>query len=113
MTNQDRVQSALAGLLSRPSGAFTIFEDTSTGKFVQFAGGEGESLMLDLPKASLEPDERARAIEFFRPFGPRDLEDSFQVDFGRDAGHAAGVAMQVFAAVLCRPLNFPLRIQED
>lgn len=113
MTNEDQIRQALMGLLGRAEGSFTIFEDTSTGKFVQFAGGASEPLMLDLPKDALEPDEHARAVEFFRPFGAAEQKDSFQVAFARDAAHAAGVATRVFAAVLCRPVNFPMRIQED
>ncbi|MEL7168717.1 MAG: hypothetical protein AAGN64_05150 [Bacteroidota bacterium] len=107
------ILDALEALLLRDNDdAFVIIEDWPTGKFVQF--GRGPSLVLDLPLASLEPDEIERAQTFFEARGygearhliafdsaaqiPRP-HSTFELDFGTNALEAAKTAVDVFDQV--------------
>jgi hypothetical protein len=64
------VRSALQWLADSPEdGAFVIFEDAATGKFVQFCGSAEEGLMLDLPEQTLSEADAHRAVAYFRRFG--------------------------------------------
>jgi hypothetical protein len=94
--------------------AFVIFEEKTSGKFVQFAGSSREGLFLDLPSQTLDESEMARAKAYFlelgvqaeeydvfdRPGGrPVGRQCSFQKDFGRDVRAAASVVSEVFRRV--------------
>jgi hypothetical protein len=66
---RSRMLAALSALKSRDGDAFVIFEDSASGRFVQFAGSSREPLLLDLPSKGFSPDEAARAKAFFDPMG--------------------------------------------
>jgi len=91
---------ALEALLTR-SGGFVIAQEAS-GRFVQFAGGVGEPLLLDVP--NLSGPELARAGGAFagQPFSVNEWEgkSSFNLSFGRDARAAAEAAQRFFVEVL-------------
>ena len=96
-------------LLQDSEDAFVIIEDWPTGKLVQF--GRGHSLVLDLPLASLEPAEIARAQPFFAASVNGEARhliafdsaaqiprphSTFELDFGTNALEAAKTAVDVF-----------------
>ncbi len=117
--NRSRILTALERLMrDEDDGAFVIFEEKATRKFVQFAGSAHEELLLDLPFATLDENEITRAISYFETMGVRDEdpyepvasdEDSirrqrvFQMTLGRDVETATNIVMQVFQRVLPFP----------
>lgn len=94
---------ALQQLLAR-SGGFVIAQEAS-GRFVQFAGGVGEPLLLDVP--NLSGPELARAGGAFagQPFSINEWEgkSSFNLAFGSDARAAAEAAQRFFVEVFQIP----------
>jgi len=95
--------SALEALLQR-SGGFVIAHEAS-GRFVQFAGGPGEPLLLDVP--NLSSDEVARAVVAFagRSYQIHEWEGRpcFNLAHGTDARAAAESGHRFFAEVLLIP----------
>ncbi|RJP34301.1 MAG: hypothetical protein C4547_11015 [Phycisphaerales bacterium] len=107
-------------------GAFVIFTHEPSGKFVQFAGGAGHPLLLDLPSQVLSEDEWERAIEFFRRFGV-DVSEYEGTDrpAGGPAGHvsfnvefdsvnlAAQTALDVLQTIFELPPDCELTVEES
>ena len=108
---------ALEGVMQRTNeDAFVIFEDKATEKFVQFAGGKGQSLLMDLPLRPLTPEEAERAKAFFSSLGveaPEGDFPSYSVDFGSDAPKAADAALRVFREVYALDDGFELGVEEN
>ncbi len=70
----DAVRRELQALMERPVSAvagapFLIINVNGTDKFVQFAGGAGEDLVLDLPRVVLSDDEFERAERLLADHG--------------------------------------------
>ncbi len=108
MTNQHtQIAAAIQKTLSGPQGGFVIFEEKSTGKFVQFAGSSQEPLILDLPWQTLSEDEKVRARTVLAPHGGTEGEHGFQLNLDRDADRAAQITMEVFRDVyqIAEPLE--------
>lgn len=111
------IKDALTRLRQHPSsnGAFVIFEDRRTGDFVQFIGGQGKPLVLDLPTMNFDAEKMQRAEAFFAQFGvshrPGDFS-AFNVNFGDDVEGAATVALLVFSVVHGRD-EIDLEIEES
>jgi hypothetical protein len=87
---------ALTALLTR-TGGFVIAADAG-GRFVQFAGGVGEPLLMDVPKISAEEGVRAATAFAGQPFTVSG--DTFNLGFGEDAAAASAAAMTFFQQVL-------------
>lgn len=67
---QEKIRAALERLVERThSDAFVIIEDKTTGKFVQFAGGNAQGLVFDLPAQTLNANELERAHHILTEFG--------------------------------------------
>jgi len=119
------IVAALRALLDRTNrDAFVIFQDKSSGKFVQFAGSAGEPLFLDLPAQALNDDESKRAAKLFRELAAKSPAGAavrpeggetrgFQLRFGRDAERAAEAALRVFREGYRLPADFELSIEEN
>ena len=61
----ERIRAELVKLMEKEGPyTFVVFEEPSTGKFVQFAGSKNEELLFDLPSDQLSKEEfdRAKAI---------------------------------------------------
>jgi len=91
--------AALTALLQR-TGGFVIVNEAG-GRFVQFAGGVGEPLLLDVP--NLDAAEGARASQAFagQPFSI--TGNTFNLAYGQDAAAAAAGAETLFREVLGVP----------
>jgi hypothetical protein len=125
--NQSRIAAGLADFLGRQPEAVIHFEDTRTGRMVQFMLREG-GLLLYMPFAAFTEAELQRAIPFFAGVGVEPLEFSvvrgtargnvpgvdhaFQMPFGRDEVSATEVAMDLFRKVYGLPDDFDLHITE-
>lgn len=121
----DAVLRALDALLNRSDDvASVVLSDAEGGKFVQFAGGR-DSLLLDLPRQSLDEAEFARAGDYFRRLRDhlqqagvpsagqmvRIGRDGFQMNLS-DAEQAAGLALQLFREVYRLRDDFPLVVEQ-
>jgi hypothetical protein len=131
MDNQSWIVDSLSGLLQkRNRDAFVIFEEKSSGKFVQFAGSANEGLLLDLPSQTLAKEEMERAKALFRELGipgpetyemytdkarktVAGMQTSFQMDFGRDVVRAAQVVLAIFERVYRFLPDFHLVLTEN
>lgn len=91
---------ALEALLTR-SGGFVIAQEAS-GRFVQFAGGAGEPLLLDAPNLSGAELARAGGAFAGQPFSVNEWEgkSSFNLPLGSDVHAAAQAAQRFFTDVL-------------
>ena len=91
---------ALAALLTR-TGGFVIAHERS-GRFVQFAGGVGEPLLLDAPNLSAPELARAGAAFAGHPFSVNEWQggSSFNLPLGSDAQAAAAASERFFVEVL-------------
>ncbi len=126
--NLDVVTRALCALERRDnSDAFVIVTHPASGKFVQFAGGVGQPLLLDLPAQALDDAEWHRAIAFFRRLGV-DVSEHELLDrpggrqVGRHVGFeaefesvnlAARTALDVIETIFELPLDAGLEIEEN
>ena len=127
--NRERIAAALEALSQRSNDdAFVILLDLRTERFVQFSGGAGRELLLDLPSQTLDRDETLRAAVYFRELG-LELEDyevydrpggrvvgrqrSFQRELGKDVEAATEMALQIFQRVYLLPREFELVIEEN
>lgn len=86
---------ALRSLLQR-HGGFVIASEAG-GRFLQFAGGVGEALLLDVPNLSAEEGIRASQAFAGQPFTVQG--STFNLRFGEDADAAARAALSFFAEV--------------
>ena len=115
--HRETIVEELKDLCRRDAGeAFSIFEDVGTRKFVQFAGGAGESLKLDLPSMQFKDLDDVRAQNFFARLpqpcerydigspGSEDLDHAYLVDFGSDVESAADAALGVLHEVFLIPV---------
>lgn len=93
--SQDALSTALTALLQR-SGGFVIVNEAG-GRFVQFAGGVGEPLLLDVPNLSAEEGVRAATAFGGQPFSVSG--NGFNLAYGQDASAAAAGAMTFFQKV--------------
>lgn len=93
----DPLAAALEALLQR-SGGFVIATDSGSGRFVQFAGGLGEPLLLDVPNLSAEEGIRASQVFAAQPFSV--AGSCFNLAFGEDTLAAASAARTFFREVL-------------
>jgi hypothetical protein len=126
MNHKDIIRWALEDLQQQPvnSGAFVIFEDGRTGKFVQFCGSLSEPLLLDLPAQTLSEMEFHRAVAYFKranvkgeeydvfdmPGGrPVARQFSFQVPFF-SANDAGDIAFGIFEEVYQLPCDWNLDV---
>ncbi len=93
-------------------GSFAIFEDRTTGKFVQFAL-VGNSLICDIPLVQLSGTERARLHAIAGPAAtdsPKAEAPSFQFVFGaKDTRAAAEFADRVFVEVFNIPTDADIK----
>jgi hypothetical protein len=123
--NQHRVvEEALDRLLTRGGDAFVVFEDTASGKFVQFSGSMDEPLLLDLPGQELSDVELGRAEVFFRDLDvslasdgqggqTSRTEGSFQLLLGQDTKRGADLTLRIFAEVFQLSADLSLSIEEN
>jgi hypothetical protein len=127
--NQYRtVEEALDRLLGRGEGAFVVFEDLASGKFVQFSGSIDEPLLLDLPLQELSDVELGRAEILFRDLGVdyrewpvldgpggqvAGTQGGFQLELGQDTKRGAGLTLRIFAEVFRLPADFLLSLEES
>jgi hypothetical protein len=127
--HKKEITAALAALLREESaGAFVIFEEKKTGKYVQFVGSATEPLLLDLPMVALSEDEKQRAPMILRQAGVRGAEahplygdptllestgtiEVFNLVLGQDVQSAAGIACGIFQHVYLFPPDFQLVIK--
>ena len=109
------VRDALSRLLERKrDDAFLVVEVEGSQDFVQFAGCEQGTLLLDLPTQPLDPGALYRAEELFRelgvalerqalfdgPGGERvGTQQTFQYELGDDVERGAALAMRVLREV--------------
>ena len=124
----ETITTALKSLLKRTNDdAFVICSHANSHEYVQFAVDE-QGLFLDLPTIPLDGEQKTRAIRFFNKIGVR-LQDSefrdasgeqvvgkmetFLVEIGHDADRGAELALDIFAEVYDRPIDFPLVIEEN
>lgn len=128
-SHREVVRAALNRLLSRPSGAFVIFQDAQSGKFVQFRGSIEEPLLLDLPSQTLSPDEMTKAKTLFSELGypwpetfqlydypggpPAGEQTSFQVKFEQDVDKATELSVAVLHRVYEFNENMKLKLTEE
>ena len=126
--HRDRIEKALLTLHTRINDdGFVIFSEAGSEKFVQFMGGGGEPLLLDLPRQTLSNTEFSRAGAFFRELGiegpdVRQLKPigegepftqiSFNMEF-QDPKRAADVAIRIFLRVYRFDPEFELVLQEE
>ncbi len=128
--NRLTMTRALAALLKRRyKNAFVVFEERLSGKFVQFAGSEKGTLLLDIPQQALDEEEITRAKQLFDNLGidnPVELDQidpktkkvvgkriAFRMALGKDVKLAADVTVRVFAQVYRFPNNFELVISKN
>jgi hypothetical protein len=122
-----KIEAALNRLLASEEGAFVIFDDRASGKFVQFAGSRDEPLVLDLPVQQLSAAELERAKILFRDLGigyeewpvfdkPGGQEigaqGGFQLELGQDTRRGADLTLRVFTEVFQRS-DLSLVIEES
>lgn len=128
-TNTQLITDELSALLKRTNeDAFVIFEDVQSGKFIQFAGRAGDTLLLDLPSQVLSEGEFDRAVRYFRSHG-QDLQEydtldqpggkpvgrqaSFQIVFAEDVERATQITLEIFSQVFEFPDDISLRIDRN
>jgi hypothetical protein len=125
--NEKKLENALVRLMNNPDGEFVIASDSLSNNFIQFAGSSSESLIIDLPIQSLEPDEIKRAARLFSEYGvkrerwalldqpggkPVGIQAGFNLKVGNDTKKAVEIAMRVFKEVYKVPGSFKLNIEE-
>ncbi len=127
MANADKMERALDALLAQTNeDAFVIFEETSTKKFVQFAGNDHEQLLLNLPAQTLNATELEKAKTLFKEYAIEfkaipatrawpipTLQKEFDMKLCRDTKKAALIAMRIFKEVYGFSDNFSLGIEEN
>lgn len=107
------IEEALVRLQGRDGGdSFVIFEDRPSGKFVQFAGGRGQPLLLDLPLVALDGSERERAAAFFESLGVQAGPMAYDLVLADDVVRAADVAVDILRGVF-RLTEVDLRVEEN
>ncbi|MCC6909206.1 MAG: hypothetical protein IT430_14790 [Phycisphaerales bacterium] len=112
------ISASLGRLLGRSTATddcFVIIKEKSSDKFVQFSGSVEEPLLLNLPAQSLSAAERGRAEALFKTLDAQAdlIEDSFYVNFDRDATAASAAAIAVFREVYQLPEEIELTITEE
>lgn len=128
-SHEKLVRASLERLLSRPRGAFTIIEETMSGKFVQFAGSKEEPLLLDLPSPTLSSKEMEKAKSVFAelgysgpethqtqeyPGGPTAGEvTTFMVKFDQDVDKATELVLAILHRVYGFDENAKLKFKEE
>ncbi len=105
------VRRELRALLERPvdpieGGPFLIITVRGTDKFVQFAGGAGEDLLLDLPRATLTDAEFERAGRFLPAVGVSMAGESDMPSFSANFGSDVDAAAEAVGVVLMRVYEF-------
>jgi len=88
---------------------FVIFTDIQTNKFVQFAGSNGERLIiLDIPMQSVSKDEENLLNSIFEAL-IEPMDNSFQALVTPDQG--ARVAEKVFRDVFLLPDTYNIEVE--
>jgi len=115
--NEDRIKAALQRLLARTNtDAFLIIEEPSTKKYVQFASGDVDALMFDLPAIALSADELERAKTVLMQYGIEATEMEMtnpdgtpaepMLTFNSELGHNIERATELSTRVLMEVYQF-------
>ncbi len=114
MSHRDTIRETLRQLKAGETPEdFVIFEDRTTGKFVQFTG----AILIDLPIDAKDDMAILRAEIIFKnaglPFIQTEVGEYviFNMNFGDDIDAAADFAMTVFREFHNLPERFELKIQ--
>lgn len=122
------IHQALKELITRTNAdAFAIFTERGTGKFVQFAGGRDQPLILDLPKAELTETESDSALRLLRQYAeqverkrvvhrPGVLmvgKHGLDLVLDKDVDKASRIAIEVFREVFQLQGDIDLEITEN
>lgn len=111
---QPRIVLALDEMLQRKEQPFVIVEETTTRKFVQFAGSVNESLLLNLPPQPLSTDESARARMLFAEYDVTvEADDNYYMELDRDPQRGAELAIRVLREVYLFGDEAELRLTEN
>lgn len=114
MSHRDSIRETLHQLKAGETPEdFVIFEDATTGKFVQFT----DAILVDLPVAADDDMAILRAEIIFKnaglPFTQSNMGNfvTFDMNFGADIDAAADFALTVFREFHNLPERFELKIQ--
>ena len=129
MRQVELISAALSRLLKRKNDdAFVIIEDSSSGKFVQFAVNAFQEIIFDLPFQALDPMERTRATALLRisgiTFEEWDLQEEpggayagkqrgFGKNYGGQTELAAELAWKIFTEVYALKEPITLIFEEN
>lgn len=101
-----KIKLSLEKLLQRENeDSFVIIEDVKTGKFVQFAGGKYEELLIDIPQQVLSKQEKERADLLLNPhdiFYAYEIiydENNPELETRKEYGYSKGLDNNVELAV--------------
>jgi hypothetical protein len=109
------LRSALEWMQATPEseGPFVVVDDLVTGRFVQFCGGAGTPILLDLVVGDNLPNDGAiRAMELLGDTVDNPVGKSFQ-ETGTDPSEMATLGCQVLRECLMYQPTAPLTITRE